>query len=67
MFEKILVEQNPQWNGKAEDIGVKRDELGRIISYLKGKHVLVITGIRRCGKSYLLKQIKDYLLLKKKN
>ena len=43
---------------------IKRDQyLNRIISYMWDSQVKVITGIRRCGKSYLLNPIfKNYLL-----
>ena len=43
---------------------IKRDSyLQQLISYLFDGLVKVITGIRRCGKSYLLKNIyKEYLL-----
>ena len=42
---------------------IKRDSyLQQIISYRFDGLVKVITGIRRCGKSYLLKKIyRDYL------
>lgn len=37
---------------------IKRDlYLNRIISYMWDGQVKVITGIRRCGKSYLLRTI----------
>lgn len=43
---------------------IKRDSyLQQLISYRFDGLVKVITGIRRCGKSYLLKKIyRDYLL-----
>ena len=43
---------------------IKRDSyLQQLISYRFDGLVKVITGIRRCGKSYLLKNIyRDYLL-----
>ena len=43
---------------------IKRDlYLNKLISYMWDGQVKVITGIRRCGKSYLLRYIfKDYLL-----
>lgn len=45
---------------------IKRDHyLKQIISYMWDGQVKVITGIRRCGKSYLLRPIfKNYLLSK---
>lgn len=43
---------------------IKRDlYLKRLISYMWDGQVKVITGIRRCGKSYLLRTIfRNYLL-----
>ena len=43
---------------------IKRDlYLNKIVSYMWDGQVKVITGIRRCGKSYLLRTIfRDYLL-----
>ncbi len=43
---------------------IRRDlYLNKIISYMWNGQIKVITGIRRCGKSYLLTRIfKDYLL-----
>lgn len=43
---------------------IKRDSyLEQLISYRFDGLVKVITGIRRCGKSYLLKNIyRDYLI-----
>ncbi len=45
---------------------IRRDTyLQQLISYRYDGLVKVITGIRRCGKSYLLKNIyKDYLITK---
>jgi len=43
---------------------IKRDRyLNRLVSYQWDGQVKVITGIRRCGKSYLLRVLfKNYLL-----
>ena len=54
---------NFQWNGVGV-MEIKRDSyLQQLISYRFDGLVKVITGIRRCGKSYLLKNIyRDYLI-----
>ena len=54
---------NFQWNGVGV-MEIKRDSyLQQLISYRFDGLVKVITGIRRCGKSYLLKNIyRGYLL-----
>ena len=58
-----LLGGNFQWNGVGV-MEIKRDSyLQQLISYRFDGLVKVITGIRRCGKSYLLKNIyRDYLL-----
>ena len=55
--------KNFQWNGVGV-MEIKRDSyLQQLISYRFDGLVKVITGIRRCGKSYLLKNIyRGYLL-----
>lgn len=45
---------------------IRRDKVSEVISYLKLKMPLIITGLRRCGKSSLLRLIKDDLNLKEK-
>ncbi|MBI3334470.1 ATP-binding protein [Candidatus Pacearchaeota archaeon] len=45
---------------------IKRQIVGKALDLIKLNLPLVITGVRRCGKSYLLKIIKDELKLKNK-
>ena len=47
-----------------DDMEIKRDRyLQQLISYMWDGQVKVITGIRRCGKSYLLYTLfRNYLL-----
>lgn len=61
MFERVLVDQNPQWKGDSPGAGIPRRKLKEIIPYIGKKQVVVITGIRRCGKSFVLKQIMGEL------
>ena len=43
---------------------IKRDEyLQKLIKFKDKKLIKVVTGIRRCGKSTLLKLFRDYLLI----
>ena len=48
-------------------MGIKRDRyLGQLVSRMWNGQVKVITGIRRCGKSYLLKKLFRRYLLEEK-
>ena len=60
-MKNILISQNPHWQGKRYE-SVKRDALDKLISYLPLKQIITITGIRRCGKSTLAKQLIEYLI-----
>lgn len=65
-IEENLAQQNPQWGNSASDFGVslakKREVFEEIlIKTEKSKLVLAISGVRRVGKSYLLKQIMKSL------
>lgn len=57
MLKLVLVEQRESLLQKP--IGIKREVLDHIISKIKLPHIIVLTGIRRCGKSTLLRQIID--------
>ena len=41
---------------------IKREILDEIVKWLKDKRIIILTGIRRCGKSTLLKQIMEKTL-----
>ena len=41
---------------------IRKEYFDRLIGYKDKKVIKVITGVRRCGKSTLLKMFKDYLL-----
>ena len=45
---------------------LRTKELNELISYQNIKLIKIITGVRRCGKSTLLMQYKDYLETKEK-
>lgn len=67
MYEKILVEQNKHWKKESLELGIQREKLEDILPYINKKQIIVITGIRRCGKSYILRQIIAFLLKEKIN
>ena len=66
MFEHVLAEQNPHWKGELYSQGIERESFKRILSYLEVPQVISVTGVRRAGKSTLLKQTIDYLIEKEK-
>lgn len=66
MFENVIVDQNPHWDGKYYEEGVKRDVLDVLKKYIELPHIISIVGVRRGGKSTLLKQLINYLLKVKK-
>lgn len=67
MFEKILEEQNPHWRKKPYKKYVKRSCLNKLISFLKTQMIISIFGVRRSGKSSLMKILINYLISKKIN
>jgi len=62
MFEKAIVDQNPHWDGELYDSGVQRNVLETLEEYLDTRQIIAITGVRRCGKSTLLRQILNYIV-----
>jgi uncharacterized protein len=68
MFEEVLLEQNPFWDNKlkVKDDLVIRNKLSQLSSNLDLRQILVITGIRRSGKSTLLKELLNSLINIKK-
>jgi predicted AAA+ superfamily ATPase len=60
-FIEILKKWNP-WERKLDE-GTKRPAyIKKIISYIDRKEILVLKGIRRCGKSTIIKQIISELI-----
>jgi uncharacterized protein len=62
MFEELLSEHNPHWQGSFYEEGVRRNTLDKVIQYIDIPHVISIVGVRRCGKSTLLRQTINYLI-----
>lgn len=61
MIKKILQEQNLHWNGTLPTYA-KREKFATLVRYLPLKHIITITGIRRCGKSTLAKTAIHHLI-----
>ena len=66
MFEKFLIEQNIHWQNKFYFDGYKRKMIEYLIKLVSIKQIIAITGIRRCGKSTILKQLINFLIFNKK-
>ena len=60
----VLFDQQKDF--ERENPTVKRELTSKILDLLSLKMPIVITGIRRCGKSFLLKLIKEELSIKEK-
>lgn len=61
-MEKTLIRQNPQWNGKAFDNLYPRDIMNNLLKKKNMRHVQILTGVRRCGKSTVFKLLINDLL-----
>lgn len=62
MFEQVIVDQNSHWKGSFYFEGIRRETLAKVISLLDLPHILSIVGVRRAGKSTLVKQTINYLI-----
>ena len=62
LIKEILTEQYKKINSK--EFGIERAVLTQIETKIQLPHILIISGIRRCGKSTLLKQIIQCRLVK---
>lgn len=62
-IEAELYKQNPWWEGKFEDKSYPREKyLSEIAGSLKSKEIIILTGLRRIGKTTIMKQTIRYLL-----
>jgi hypothetical protein len=62
MFEQVITDQNPHWEGELYPEEVRRDVLGRVEEYLDLPHILSLVGVRRAGKSTLARQAINHLM-----
>ena len=52
MFETVIVDQNPHWDGTQYDGGVPRSILEEVKKNFDLPYILSIVGVRRCGKAH---------------
>jgi len=62
MFESVIVDQNPHWDGTLYQEGVPRSLLGKVKEYLDLPHIIALVGVRRSGKSTLARQTINLLM-----
>lgn len=62
MFESVIVDRNPHWDGTLYQEGVSRGILGKIRDYLELPHIIALVGVRRSGKSTLVRQAINHLI-----
>ena len=62
MFEDVLVSQNPHWDGALYPEGVPRQVLEYVKEHIDLTHVLSFVGVRRAGKSTLMRQVINFLI-----
>jgi predicted AAA+ superfamily ATPase len=62
LFEQTIVEQNPHWQAIAYEHSIHRLHDDTVLSDLELAEILIITGIRRCGKSTFLQVLINHLM-----
>ncbi|OAV75821.1 hypothetical protein Barb7_00531 [Bacteroidales bacterium Barb7] len=61
-MEKIIIQQNPHWGGQEYSALVQRNLLDSLLRKLPTRHIQVLMGIRRCGKSSIFQLIINELM-----
>lgn len=64
----LLIKQNPWWQGKEVQLPeFERDMIRKLLKYVEYKQIIAIVGLRRVGKTTLMKQILQKQNVQKKN
>jgi predicted AAA+ superfamily ATPase len=61
-MERVINQQNPHWTGQKYAKLVRRKILDDLLKKMTTRHIQVLTGIRRCGKSSVFRLIINELL-----
>jgi predicted AAA+ superfamily ATPase len=61
-MESAIIQQNPHWSGQPYTNLFKRFALEQVIKKCETRHIQVITGIRRCGKSSIFKLLINEII-----
>ncbi len=64
LLKEVLAEQRRRIERLKEEYLVTREKIGEVRSFAGTRHSIVVTGIRRCGKSVLLAEIISSLFEK---
>ena len=65
-IESELFKQNPWWESSFKDVSYPREKyIKQILDNLDSKEIIIITGIRRVGKTTIIKQTINKLLTSK--
>ncbi len=63
--KRLLMKQNPWWGDKGEKVPeFERDLIGELLKYEEYKQIIAIVGLRRVGKTVLMKQLINKWLKK---
>jgi len=66
--KRLLIKYNPWWEGKGvETPEFKRDLMNELNKYEKHRQIIAIVGLRRVGKTVLMKQVIKRLLKANRN
>ena len=65
MFEKFIVEQNTHWEGNLLNAGFPRMAAEKLVKYIDIKQIIALIGVRRSGKSTIVKQLINFLMQEK--
>lgn len=66
-MEEILRLMNPWWENRQFELGITRElYLLKIMELLKFKEIVIITGVRRVGKTTIIFQVIEHLIKEKK-
>lgn len=64
----LLVKQNPLWSDKKVKLpDFERDLINTLVRYIEYKQILAVIGLRRVGKTVLMKQLMQKLTVPKNN
>ena len=65
-MEQAVINQNPHWSGKRYQNLQERNLHSELLSNLQTKHIQILTGIRRSGKSTFFRMLINELMEKTK-